>query len=155
MSDQTTTKYFEFIPNLKISLEFIEAFFKYLPYAKKGELKYSLTYYYQDTISFDGITDIISEIERCINYQLSVKQEIDIPAEIVLEQEIFLNGNEINLFYHGQLIIHDFVAIILWSWYQSSPKVELRLNETISLSEMLSLFENYQIAIADIIKKHE
>jgi hypothetical protein len=155
MNHQTTTTQSDFIPSLKISMEFIEAFFKYLPYKKRGELRYALTYYYQDTHIFSNVDEIISDIERCIQYQTSEKRKVDIPAEIVFELEIIANGKEIELFYHGQLILQDSIAIILWNWYQSSPKVELSLNEAIPLSKILSLFENFQTAICDIITKNE
>lgn len=155
MKEKETRNPVEFIPNLKISLDFVEAFFKHLPYAKKGELKFSLTYSYQDTHSFNSVADIISEVERCIKYQTSEKREMDIPAEIVFEQKIYVNGNEINLFYHGQLIVHDTMALIFWNWYQSTPLVELQLNDTIPLNKILSLFENFHSAISDIITKHE
>lgn len=155
MSNQSAKNHSEFIPNLKISLEFVEAFFKYLPYEKKGELKYSLTYYYQDTLPFNSVMEIISEIKRCIRYQTNEKKEIQIPAEILFEQEVILNGKEINLFYHGQLIVKGTSALIFWNWYQSTPKVELQLNDAIPPSKILSLFENFQTAINDIKTKHE
>ena len=155
MSNQTAVKQIEFIPNLKINLEFVEAFFKYLPYEKKGELKYSLTYYYQDTIPFKSVLEIISEIKRCIHYQTSEARELKIPAEIVFVQEVIINGKEIDLFYHGQLIVYDTSARILWNWYQSTPTVELQLNDPIPLSKILSLLENFQTAINDIKTKHE
>ncbi len=155
MTNQTPTKHSEFIPNLKISLEFVEVFFKYLPYEKKAELKYSLTYYYQDTLSFNSVEEIISEIEKCIHYQTSEKKEIDIPAEIVLEQIVIIDGKEITLFYHGQLIVHDTTALISWNWYQGTPIVKLQLNDTVPPSKMLSLFENFQNAINDIKTKNE
>ncbi|MFZ4525272.1 MAG: hypothetical protein ACOYOE_06930 [Chlorobium sp.] len=155
MTNQTPTKHSEFIPNLKISLEFVEAFFKYLPYKKKGELKYSLTYYYQDTLPFNSVMEIVSEVESCIQYQTSEKKEIEIPAEIVFEQEVSINGKEINLFYHGKLIVHETIALISWNWYQSTPIVELQLNDTIPPSKILSLFENFQTAINDIKTKHD
>lgn len=155
MANQTPTKHTEFLPNLKISLEFVEAFFKYLSYEKKGELKYTLTYYYQDTLPFNNVIEIISEVERCIGYQSSQKKEIEMPAEIVFEQDVIINGKEINLFYHGQLIVHDTLALIFWNWYQNTPMVELQLNDTIPPSKMLSLFENFQTAINDIKTKNE
>ncbi len=155
MSNQEATKQNDFIPNLKISLEIVEAFFKYLPYEKKGDLKYSLTYYYQDTHLFKSVLEIISEVERCIQYQRSEKKEIKIPAEIVFKQDVTINGKEINLFYHGQLIVYDTSARIFWNWYRSTPIVELKLNETIAPSKLLSLFENFQTAINDIKTKHE
>lgn len=155
MSKQTPTKQSNFIPNLKISMEFVEAFFKYLPYENKGELKYSLTYFYQDTLPFNSVEEIISEIERCIQYQISEKMEIEIPAEIVFKQDVLINGKEINLFYHGHLIVHNTLAVIFWNWYQSTPIVELHLNDIIPLSKILSLFENFQTAINDIKTKHE
>lgn len=155
MSNQKATNQSEFIPNLKVNLELVEAFFKYLPFEKKGELKYSLTYSYQETPAFNSMFEIISEIEKCIEYQTSQKKEIEIPADITFEQEVIINGKEINLFYHGQLIVQHTSAIIFWNWYQSTPTVELQLNDSIPPSKILSLFENFQIAINDIKTKHE
>lgn len=155
MSNQTDIKHTQFIPNLKINLEFVEAFFKYLPYEKKGEMKFLLAYYSQDTIPFNSVMEIIAEVERCIQYQTSEKKEIKIPAEIVFEQEVIIKGKEINLFYHGELIVHETLALISWNWYQSTPIVELQLNDTIPPSKILSLFENFQTAINDIKTKHD
>lgn len=155
MSNRTAILQSEFIPNLKINLELVEAFFKYLPYKKKGDLKYSLTYYYQETLSFNSIFELISEVQRCIHYQTSENKEIDIPAQIAFEQEVIINGTEITLFYHGQMIVYHTSAPIFWNWYQSTPIVELRLNNIIPPSKILSLFENFQIAINDIITKHD
>lgn len=155
MSNLTLTNRNQFIPNLKIILESIDTFFKYLPYERKGELNYSLTYFYQDTLTFCSILEIISEVERCLKYQVIEKIEIEISAEIVFTQDVIINEKEVNLFYHGHLIVTDTAALIFWNWYQSSPKVEVKLT-TIMLPEViLSLFTNFQEAILDIITKHE
>lgn len=155
MRNQSVKNYRKFISNLKINLDFIEAFFKYLPYEKNGELKYSLTYYYEDTLYFRNVLEIISEVKRCIKYQTDEKMEIDISAEIVFEQDVIINGKEITLFYHGQLTIYHLLALINWNWYQGTPSVEFPLNSAIPPREILSIFENFQTAINDIKTKNE
>ncbi len=150
MIDRADTNQSEYISNLKVILEIIEAFFTYLPYVKLGELEYSMTYHYENTIQFNNIEQIITEIERCIQYQKNEKMEIDIPAGIVFDQRVIINDKEINLFYHGQLMIYGSNALINWNWYQSTPNVELQLNDPIPPSKILSLFESFQSAINDI-----
>lgn len=150
MKNMISTKHLEFISNLKINLELVEVFFKYLQFEKKGKLKYSLTYFYHDSLPFYSILEIITEIERCILHQTSEKNEIEIPAEIVFEQTVIINNKEINLFYHGQLFIYESTAFIYWNWYQGSPFVDLKLNEIIPPGIILSLFENFHTAIYEI-----
>ncbi len=153
MSTLTLTNQNHFIHNLKSILELIDTFFKYLPYERKGELNYSLTYFYRDTLSFISILDIISEVERCLKYQ--VNEKIEISAEIVFSQDVIINEKEVNLFYHGQLIVTDTAVFIFWNWYQSSPKVEVRLTDVISPEVILSIYTNFQEAVLDIKTKHE
>lgn len=155
MSNQATILQYEIIPNLRINLEIVEAFFKYLPYEKIGELKYSLTYFYQDTIQFSSVMEIIFEIEKCIQYQASEKGAVEIPAGIVFEQYVIINGKKFDFFYHGQLIILNTSACIFWNWYQSTPSVELQLKDTISPNKILSLLENFHTAINDIKSKND
>lgn len=136
-------------------MESIDTFFKYLPYERKGELNYSLTYFYQDTHTFCSILEIISEVERCLKYQVIEKREIEISGEIVFSQDVIINEKEVNLFYHGHLIITDSAALIFWNWYQSSPKVEIRLTDVISPEVILSIYTNFQEAVLDIKTKNE
>lgn len=155
MNNLISTKDSEFIAFLKLNLEFVEAFFMYLPYKKISDLKYTLTYFYHDLFQFQGIPAIILELERCIKYQTSNKKELNIPAEIVFEQKVIINEKEIDFIYRGQLVVQATSALIFWNWYQSTPTVKLQLNEPIPPMKIMSLFENFQIAINDIKEKYE
>ncbi len=138
---------------LQTSLKFIEACFNSLSYSRESDLTYSLTYYYSNTQSFRSIDEIITELKRCITYQVENGREISIPAEINIKQKVLFDGNEVELFYYGKLIFHDSGGLIFYCWYQSTPSVQIDLTEPTSGEFILTLFNNFQKAITDQIKK--
>lgn len=66
------------VGHLQTSLKFIVACFNFLPYEKLAPLSYSLSYYYSDTLEFKNIDEIITELKRCITYQVESGREISI-----------------------------------------------------------------------------
>lgn len=145
----------EIIQNLKINLDLVEAFFKYLPYSKKSELKLSMTYYSQNTLTFKRVVEIVSEVERCIQYQSDKKMKIDIPVEIVFSQDLFFNDKIVSLYYGGQLNVFGKSGRIFWNMFQNHPAVEFQLDESLPPKLILSLFENFQTTINDFKLKDE
>lgn len=141
------------VGHLQTSLQFIEACFNFLPYQKLAQLSYSLTYYYSDTLEFKNIDEIITELKRCITYQVESGKEISIPAEINIKQKVLVDGNEIELLYYGKLVFHDSGGLIFYCWYQSTPVVQVELIEPTNGETILSLFNNFQEAISDQINK--
>ena len=141
------------IERLRTSLEFIEACFNFLPYQKLDPLSYSLTYYYSDTLVFQSVNEIITELKRCITYQVEIGKEVSIPAEINVTQKVLVDSNEIELFYYGKLVFHDSGGLTFYCWYQSTPMVEVELREPTNGETILYLFYNFQEAIADQIIK--
>lgn len=141
------------VEHLQTSLKFIEACFNFLPYQKLAPLSYSITYYYSDTLEFKNIDEIITELKRCITYQVESGREISIPAEINVTQKVVVDGNEVELFYYGKLVFHDCGGLIFYCWYQSTPMVEVELKEPTTGETILSLFNNFQEAITDQINK--
>ena len=141
------------VERLQTSLKFIEACFNFLPYEKLAPMSYSLTYYYSDTLDFRGIDEIIMELKRCISYQVDSGREISIPAEINVTQKVIIDSNEAELFYYGKLVFNDGGGLIFYCWYQSTPIVQVELGEPTTGDTVLSLFNNFQEAIADQINK--
>lgn len=141
------------VGHLQTSLKFIEACFNFLPYEKIAAMFYSLTYYYSDTLVFKNIDEIISELKRCITYQVDGGREISIPAEINITQKVLVDGNEVDLFYYGKLVFHDCGGLIFYCWYQSTPMVKVELIEPTTGETILFLFNNFQEAITDQINK--
>lgn len=145
----------EYIRHLKMSLQLIEACFHNLPYKKEGSLELSLTYHYEDTITYNSIDEIIAELERCIIYQVSNDIDINIPAYIGFNQKCILGASEIEFFYNGTLHITGNVGSVFYNWWQSTPSVHIELTEETKGEEMLALYINIQEAIKDQIEKHE
>ena len=141
------------VGHLQTSLKFIEACFNFLPYEKLALLSYSLTYHYSDTLEFKNIDEIITELKRCMTYQVESGREICIPADINITQKVLVDGNEVELFYYGKLVFHHNVGLIFYCWYQSTPMVEIELREPTTGETILSLFNNFQEAITDQINK--
>lgn len=143
------------VDNLLVSLQFIKSCFKYLPYQKVSEQIFSVTYYYGETLEFDSIDKLINELKRCVSYQMGHGREISIPAGINVSQKMIVNQGELELFYYGNLILHNTAGWISYCWYQSTPTVTVDLRESTTGEIIFSLFKNFQEAISDQIQKNQ
>ncbi len=144
-----------YVKHLAISLQFIDACFKHLPFKRNGKLEYSVTYYYQDTMYFNSVIEVLEELVRCIKYQAFNNGEIKIPAEIVFEKKIEPGDEGFSIFYHAQLNLFDTMGWVVYNWFQSTPSVSINLIHETKAVEILSLYNNIQEAIKDQIEKNE